>query len=309
MASTKAVKQRIKSVKNTAQITKAMEVVSATKMRRAQEFALRARPYAVASLELLFNLLERSNAVPDLLRPRAVKRTAILIIASDKGLAGAFNSNVIKKAEALIAQRQREEKKITVVTVGKRIKDYAERRGLDVGQHFWGFGDYSAPEDTSPVADFLIAGFLDASFDEVVAVYTHFRTTLQQETIVKKILPADAASLEVAIKSIVPEHGRFSDTRDPAPHEKYNFEYAFEPSAREILDVVIPQLIRIQMHHLLLESNASEHSARMVAMKSASDNAKDLIGTLTLAFNKARQASITQELTEITSGREALEGE
>ena len=309
MASTKAVKQRIKSVKNTAQITKAMEVVSATKMRKSQEFALRARPYAVASLELLFNLLERSPVLPDLLTPRVVEHTAILIIASDKGLAGAFNSNVVKKAEALIQQNQKDGKKTTVVTVGKKVKDYAERRGLDIAKSFWGFGDYSMPEETSPVADFLVNEFINKSFDEVVAVYTHFRTTLQQETVVKKILPADAASLEYAIKSIVPEHGRFSDTRDPAPHEKYNFEYGFEPSAKEILDVVIPQLIRIQMHHLLLESNASEHSARMVAMKSASDNAKDLIGTLTLAFNKARQASITQELTEITSGREALENE
>ena len=309
MASTKSVKQRIKSVKNTAQITKAMEVVSATKMRRSQEFALRARPYAVASLELLFNLLERSSSVPDLLAPRAVRNTLILVIASDKGLAGAFNSNIIKKAEALIQQGRNEGKHITFVTVGKKIRDHAERRDLAVAKSFWGFGDYSMPEETSPVADFLVNGFLDASFDEVIAVYTHFRTTLQQETIVKKILPADKESLAYAIKSIVPEHGRFSDTRDPEPHEKYNFEYAFEPSAKEILDIVIPQLLRIHMHHLLLESNASEHSARMVAMKSASDNAKDLIGTLTLAFNKARQASITQELTEITSGREALESE
>ena len=307
MPSTKAVKQRIKSVKNTAQITKAMEVVSATKMRRSQEFALRARPYAVASLELLFNLLERSNALPDLLAPRVVENTAILIIASDKGLAGAFNSNVIKKAEALIGQNQKHGEKITVVTVGKKVKDYAERRGLDVAKSFWGFGDYSMPEETSPVADFLINGFIDRSFDEVTAIYTHFRTTLQQDTIVKKILPADPESLEAAIKSIIPEYGRFSETRDPEPHERYNFEYAFEPSAKEILDVVIPQLIRIQMHHLLLESNASEHSSRMVAMKSASDNAGELIDRLSIAYNKARQSSITQELTEITAGREALE--
>ena len=309
MSATKSVKQRIKSVKNTAQITKAMEVVSATKMRRSQEFALRARPYAVASLELLLNLLKRSDVVPDLMRSREVKNTVFLIIASDKGLAGAFNSNVIKKVEMLIAQHEKDEKKITVVTVGKKIKEYAERRHFNISKSFWGFGDYSMPEETSPVADFLINGFINKSFDKVITIYTHFRTTLAQETVVKKILPADAVSLEYAIKSIIPEYGRFSDTRDPESHERFNFEYIFEPSAKEILDTVIPQLIRIQMHYLFLESNASEHSARMVAMKSASDNAKDLIGTFTLAYNKARQSSITQELTEITAGREALEGE
>ena len=307
MPSTKAVKQRIKSVKNTAQITKAMEVVSATKMRRSQEFALHARPYAVASLELLFNLLERSAMIPDLLQPRAVKNTAILIVASDKGLAGAFNSNIVKKTEALIAQKQKNNAQITCVTVGKKIKDYADRRNLDVAKSFSGFGDYTMPEDTLPVADFLINGFLNKSFDEVIAVYTHFRTTLQQETIIKKILPADKVSLEFAIKSIVPEYGRFSETRAREQYERYQFTYVFEPSAKEIMDAIVPQLLRIHVHHILLESNASEHSSRMVAMKSASDNAGELIDRLSIAYNKARQSSITQELTEITAGREALE--
>lgn len=309
MSSTKAVKQRIKSVKNTSQITKAMEVVSATKMRRSQEFALHARPYAVASLELLFNLLVRSNAMPDLLISRTVHHTAILMVTSDKGLAGAFNNNIIKKTESLIQQYQSEKKEVVVVTVGKKAKEYMDRRGVQSVQSFWGFGDYSTPDETMPVADFLISQFLQKSFDEAIAVYTHFRTTLQQEVVVKKILPADKDSLASAIKNIIPEYGKFSETSTLAPHERYNFEYKFEPSAKEIIDAIVPQLIRIQTHHLILESNASEHSSRMVAMKSASDNAKDLIGSLTLVFNKARQASITQELTEITAGREALEGE
>lgn len=309
MPSTKSVKQRIKSVKNTAQITKAMEVVSATKMRRSQEFAIRARPYAVASLDLLINLLDRTSNLPDLLTSREIKNSLILIVASDKGLAGAFNGNIIKKTESLIREKQENKINVSVVTVGKKVRDYAERRGLQLVNSFWGFGDYSMPHETVSVADYLIKGFLDNSFDEVIAVYTHFRTTLTQEAVVKKILPATKISLESAIKSIVPEHGRFSTTRDEAPRDRFNYEYKFEPSAKEIMDSLIPQLIRIHVHHLLLESNASEHSSRMVAMKNASDNAKDLIGSLTLAYNKARQASITQELTEITSGREALEGE
>lgn len=309
MPSTKSVKQRIRSVKNTAQITKAMEVVSATKMRRSQEFAIRARPYAVASLDLLINLLDRTPNLPDLLIPKEVKHTLILLVASDKGLAGAFNGNIIKKTEHLIREKQEEGIAISVVTVGKKVRDYAERKGLHLAKSFWGFGDYSMPHETVQVADYLIKGFLDGSYDEVIAVYTHFRTTLTQEAVAKKILPATKISLELAIKSIVPEHGRFSVIHDPATHERFNYEYIFEPLAKEILDSLIPQLIRIHVHHLVLESNASEHSSRMVAMKNASDNAKDLIGSLTLAYNKARQASITQELTEITSGREALESQ
>ena len=309
MPSTKFVKQRIRSVKNTAQITKAMEVVSATKMRRSQEFAIRARPYAVASLDLLINLLDRTPVLPDLFMPREVTHTMLLVVASDKGLAGAFNGNVVKKAEHLIQEKQEKEIRVSTVAVGKKARDYAERKKIHLTKSFSGFGDYTMPHETVPVADYLLNGFLDGSFDEVIAVYTHFRTTLQQEAVVKKILPATKASLESAIKSIIPEHGRFSTTRDVVAHERFNYEYKFEPSAKEILDALIPQLIRIHIHHLLLESNASEHSARMVAMKNASDNAKDLIGSLTLAFNKARQASITQELTEITSGREALEGQ
>ncbi len=308
MASTKSVKQRIKSVKNTAQITKAMEVVSATKMRRSQEFAIRARPFAVASLELLTNVLKRSNITPDLFMPRVVRNTAIVMIASDKGLAGAFNGNVIKKTEAVIFEKQKAGSKITFITVGKKAKEYADRRNMTVAKNFSGFGDYTTVEETLEVADSMIHGFLDGSFDEVIVVYTHFRTTLQQETIIKKILPATEASLADSIQHILPEYGKFSEKEKPLPHERYNYEYKFEPSAKDILDALIPQLIRIHIHHVLLESNASEHSARMVAMKSASDNAKDLIGTLTLAYNKARQASITQELTEITAGREALEG-
>ncbi|MEK7083035.1 MAG: ATP synthase F1 subunit gamma, partial [Patescibacteria group bacterium] len=226
-----------------------------------------------------------------------------------KGLAGAFNGNIIKKTESLIREKQEKGITVSMVTVGKKVRDYAERRGLNLVKTFWGFGDYTMPDETMPVADYCIKGFLDGSYDEVVAIYTHFRTTLQQEVVMKKILPVTKKGLEDVIKSIVPEYGRFSDTRDSAAHERFNYEYAFEPSAKEILDSLIPQLIRIHVHHLVLESNASEHSSRMVAMKNASDNAKDLIGTLTLAYNKARQASITQELTEITSGREALEGE
>lgn len=310
MASTKVIKQRIKSVKNTSQITKAMEVVSATKMRKSQEFTLRARPYAVASLEMLKNLLSRSPALPPLLQARPVKTSALLVVTSDKGLAGAFNANVLRKAEARIYARisaDKRGKNYVLITVGKKARDYFERRGVSIQQSFWGFGDYSTLEQTLPVAETILNGYLMGAFDEVEAVYASFRTTLFQEAVLKKILPVTREGIEEMAAGILPERGRFAVTSNQLPAARYTYEYKFEPSPEEILNELVPQLLRMHVHHIILESNASEHSARMVAMKNASDNAKDLIGELTLEYNKSRQAGITRELTEITAGKEALE--
>lgn len=309
MTSIKSIKQRIKSVKNTSQITKAMEVVSATKMRKAQEFAVRARPYAVASLELLQNLLSRTPALPPLLTARPVKASALLVVTSDKGLAGAFNANVLKKAEAWAEDKKRSGTSYSLVTVGKKAKDYFERRGHPIQDNFWGFGDYSMLGETLPVAQTILDGYLLGAFDEVEAVYTSFRTTLQQEAVLKKVLPVTKEGIGEMVKGILPERGRFAigvTTNYSLPTTNYRYEYKFEPSPAEILEVLIPQLLRMHVHHMILESNASEHSARMVAMKSASDNARELITDLTLEFNKARQAGITRELAEITAGAEAM---
>jgi F-type H+-transporting ATPase subunit gamma len=280
-----------------------MEIVSATKMRRAQTFALRARPCAVASLEILKNLLIRTPILPPLLQVREVRKSALLVVASDKGLAGAFNANILRKAESRARTGE-----TVLITVGKKAKNYFERRNFSIAKSFWGFGDYSTMQDTLPVADTIMADFLAGSFDEVEAVYTNFRTTLRQEAILKKILPISEQSIQEAVTSILPEYGKYAVFTE-AKHrpDNYHYEYKFEPSPEEILTALVPQLIRMHIHQLILESNASEHSARMVAMKSASDNAQELITDLTLVFNKARQAGITRELTEITAGREALE--
>jgi len=313
MPSIKSIKQRIRSVKNTAQITKAMEVVSATKMRRSQEFALKARPYAAASLELLQNLLSRTpeELMPPLLKTRPVQHSMLNIVTSDKGLAGAFNANVIKKAEAWIETKRATGASYSLVTVGKKAKEHFERRKIVPLKSFWKFGDYTTLEQTAPVAEIVLAGFLDRRWDEVWAAYANFRTTLLQEPVIKKILPATREGLEEAVRGILPERGRFAtqgSSKFQVPSSSYNYEYKFEPSPAEILEELVPQLIRMQIHHIILESNASEHSARMVAMKNASDNAEELTHDLTLEFNKARQAGITQELAEITAGREALKG-
>ncbi len=308
MPSTKAIKQRIRSVKNTSQITKAMEVVSATKMRRSQQFALVARPYAVASLEMMQNLLRRTPALPPILQEREIKNRALLVITSDKGLAGAFNANVLRKADAWIADAQKHGMPFSLIAVGKKAKEHCERRDSIPVKSFWKFGDYTDLSETLPIADLLLAGFENGRWDSMDAAYTHFRTTLLQETVLKKILPATEQGIEDAVRSILPERGRFANLQ-PTTYNlqpRYNYEYKFEPSPADILQELVPQLIKMHIHHIILESNASEHSARMVAMKSASDNARELIGDLTLQFNKARQANITRELVEITAGAEQI---
>lgn len=309
MPSTKVIKQRIRSTKSTAQITKAMEVVSATKMRKSQEFALRARPYALASLEMLKNLLARTPALPLLLQKREINNSALLVVTSDKGLAGAFNAGVLKKAENWIAQKKSAQNPFRLITVGKKARDYfLKQEKAAMLASFWGFGDYSGLGETQPVADIILREFLQNKFDETDAVYTNFRTTLLQETVVKKILPISKEGIEEVAREILPEQGKFAILpSEPHLQDIYSYEYKYEPSAEEILSELVPQLIRMYIHHIILESNASEHSARMVAMKNASDNAKELIGSLTLAYNKARQAQITGELIEITAGKEALE--
>lgn len=313
MPSTKSIKQRIRSVKNTSQITKAMEVVSATKMRKSQAFALAARPYATASLALLQNLLLRTPAglIPPLLTPRPVKHRVFNIITSDKGLAGAFNANVLKKAEVLIAEMKASGMPYTLITVGKKAKEYFERRGESILHAYAGYGDYTTTEQTREIADMLIAGFLDGSWDEAHAIYTNFRTTLSQETKIAKILPATPDGIADAVHAILPERGRYAESSSSTaynlqPTTSYQYEYLFEPSPAEILASLVPQLIRIHVHQIILESNASEHSARMVAMKNASDNARELMSALGLAYNKARQAGITRELIEVTAGSEAM---
>ncbi|MBI2121603.1 MAG: ATP synthase F1 subunit gamma [Candidatus Sungbacteria bacterium] len=310
MESVRDLKKRIRSVKNISQITKAMEAVSATKMRRSQQFAIGARPYAVAAFEMLENLLSRTPELPPLLLERPIKRSLLLVISSDKGLAGAFNSAILKKSEQWIERKKGAGADFSVMAVGKKARDKLKHRHVPMEQNFIGFGDYTELKDTLPIADLVLHGFLGGKWDEVIAVYTNFKSTLKQEAVIKKILPVTREGIEEMVASILPERGRYSTektTNYKLQTTNYRYEYKFEPSPAEILNVLVPQLLRVHIHHIILESNASEHSARMVAMKNASENAKELIGELSLAYNKSRQAGITRELTEITAGREALE--
>ncbi len=300
MQSARDIKRRIRSVENIAQITKAMEVVSMTKMRRSQQFALAARPYAQAALGMLHNIIDRTHGnLPIFMRDRVIKDSLLVIVTADKGLVGGFNDNVIAQAEMWLQEQK--EKGITphIITVGRKAREYCERRNIKIEKSFVGFGDYTAFADTKPIADRALKGFVKLHWDSVDIVYTHFRSTLKQETMRRKILPVKPESLNELIKEIIPDYKRYSSD--------YTDSYTFEPTPEIILHSLVTTILQIAFHHIMLESNASEHSARMVTMKSASDNAIELEGKLTLAMNKARQAGITAEISEIIAGAEALQ--
>lgn len=313
MDSLQATKSRLRAVRNIGQITKAMEVVSANKMRRAQEVALASRPYAITALEILGRVAANAPIPTTLMAPRPVAATAILVVSSDRGLAGAFNTAVFRKTEEFLANdaeyRSRPEHRYVFVTVGRKATAYGTKRRWDIAAKFEGFGDYARLEEVAPLADRLIAGFTSGSWDRVIAVSTHFRSTLRQDTIVRQILPTDMGKIRETVNELVPERGRYAELAENGGNGGRNgwpIDFIFEPTPAEALAALVPHLVAMQIYHLFLEANASEHSARRVAMKNASDNADDLSGKLVISYNKARQASITKELLEITATQSAL---
>ena len=313
MSSTQEIKRRIKAVTNTSQITRAMEMVSATKMRKSQEIALRSRPYAVEALRILAEVSHRTAYKPLLMRRRAVKKTAIVVIAADRGLAGSLNANVFRAFEQKVFSKIKNPASHVFLAVGKKAEEYLNRKNLPILQIFKEFGDYAAMEETRPLAELLTKGFLRKKWDKVIVVSTHFRTTLRQDVVVRQVLPISPLRIRETVRELVPEYGRFSELRRGETGEvpgapPYNFEYLIEPDPKTVLDALAPQLFQISIHDLVLEANASEHSARMVAMKNASENASELKDELTLEYNKSRQAAITRGISEIVAGAEALQG-
>jgi F-type H+-transporting ATPase subunit gamma len=311
MESGQNLKRRMKSVQNIGQITKAMELVEATKMRKSQELALNSRPYAYAALELLGILaaveVDMQDAqLPEILRERTIERTSFLLMTSDKGLAGSFNSSVFRKFEQYVKANHIDlnDSKYSFVAVGQKAKSYLEHRGLNVVASFSHLGDASAQEEADPISDFLITGYADHRFDEVISFSTNFVTALRQEVFVRQTLPISFEKIRESIEALIPEAGRFSQyiTSVNAFEEKKHDEYIIEPSSREVLELLAPKLLKIRVYHAILEANASEHSARRLAMKNASDNASDLSAKLTMVYNKSRQAAITAQIIEITSG-------
>jgi len=311
MESGQSLQRRIRSVKNIGQITKAMELVAATKMRRSQELALNSRPYAYAALELLGMLSKIENVpMPELLKARPIEKTAFLLMTSDKGLAGSFNGSVIRRFESYMRENQIDPRdpRYSFIAVGQKAKTYLERRGLNVIQAFVRVGDLMNIDESDPIADALIEGYLNHDFDSVMAFFTTFVTALRQDAVNREFLPINYEKIKESIEETIPRAGRYSEyAKSEAFLDGKETEFIIEPTPAEVLAELAPRLLKIRIYHMILEANASEHSARRVAMKNASDNASDLGDTLNVVYNKQRQAAITSQIIEVTSGAQALQ--
>jgi F-type H+-transporting ATPase subunit gamma len=305
--SLKEVKQKIKAVKKIAQVTKAMEAVSAVKMRRSQGTAIEARPYAMHALGLLQRLSARLElADHPLVKHREAEDNVLLIlITSDRGLAGALNSYILRAATRLIAERNWSKDQVKILAIGKKGYEHFLRRGYTVIDHIEKWGEGVAMGDPEKLARQIIKDYHHGVYDRVMLVYSNFQSTFLQEPVVRRVLPLSFAAVDELIEGIVPERGKYSELREGAM-EKVANEYVYEPDAEAVLFELFPYLIATMLYHAVLEANASEHSARMVAMKSASDRARDVTKELTLSYNKERQSSITAEISEITTGMEAM---
>lgn len=315
MDSLQGIKRRIRGISNINQITKAMELVAATKMRRSQEIALTSRPYAFAALDFLATLSQLDGVkLPAILEKRSIQKKLIVLVTSDKGLCGSFNSSIIREFERFLKKNSisLKDPDYYFIAIGQKAGQYLERRTGNLAGKFIRVGDYSTVEQAAPVAEKIVQGFLNKDWDEVVVFSTLFRSALKQDVAVRKILPVTFDNLKKDIQEIVPETGKFSDiareggTLIHSQKEEMK-EYIIEPSPEIILSELGAHLVLMEIYHLILEANASEHAARRVAMKNASDNAEDLAGELTLVYNKSRQASITKEIIEITAGAEAMD--
>lgn len=297
----KDIKAKIKSTERTHKVTRAMEAVSAVKMRKTQGSALLGRSYARAALSILARLSGSADVSRHpLAQVRAVEKVALVILTSDKGLAGALNSGVIKEAMKSLVTHPLEA--TTVFAYGKKGQEYFARRNYTIARAVENKGDDIVLAHMEELARELAEKFARGDFDEVRVVYSNFKSTFEQAPTVRTLLPLSLASIEQLVTDIVPAKGKFSELKKVESPSAYEVE----PSPEEVLNVLLPRLVAISLYHMLLEAKASEHSARMVAMKNASDKSEEVAHDLTRLYNKIRQAAITREVSEIVSGREAL---
>jgi F-type H+-transporting ATPase subunit gamma len=289
MPSLRDLRRRTRSVKNTQQITKAMKMVSAAKLRRSQDAILSARPFARKMLEVLNSLATRANPERHpLLRVREPRRVDVVIITADKGLCGSFNANILKTAEAFVKKLEAED--LGLQLVGKKSRDYFRRRAFRIRREFVdifrNLGYDTAGAIARPVIERYSNPDSAEGVDAVFLIYNEFKNVMQQDVVVERLLPLEKLHFE---------------------RREEELDYIYEPSPAAIYDAVIPRHVEYQLWRALLESAAAEHAARMTAMENATKNASELIEELTLTMNKARQASITKEILEVVSGAEAIQ--
>lgn len=286
MASLRDIKSRINSTKKTSQITKAMEMTSAAKWNRGVMNAKAFVPYMEKIQEVTASIAVGSKGMAHpMLQARPVKKTGYIVITSDRGLAGAYNSNVIRKVFQAIKSRHKSNDEFSIIAIGRVARDFFVKQGMNVALEIVGVSDQPSFSDIKDMTSSTVGMFSDGTFDELYIYYSHYLSAISQEVTEKKLLPlSDITTSSTKLTS-----------------------YEFEPSAEEILEVLLPQYAESLIYGALLDSKASEHAARMTAMRNATDNAKELIRNYTLIYNRARQAAITQEITEIVGGAAALE--
>ncbi len=284
MADIRLIRRRIRGIRGISKITRAMEMIATSKMRRAQERGLAGRPYSEKMQQVLADLAALSQA-GDLLHPllqrRPVANIAIVHITPDRGLCGGLNANLNRKAASFIMEQ---DVPVKVIAVGRKGRDFMGRHGRDIRAEFTQLGDKPSILDVLPIAHIVIDDYTNGVVDLVYLVYTKFVSTMAQRPILQQILPIEPA---------------------PIPRAQ-NVDYIYEPDPGVVLGELLPRFVEMQVYHALLESIASEQSARMVAMRNATDSANELVDELTLTYNKARQESITKELLDITGGAAAL---
>lgn len=333
MATLRDLRKRIKAVKNTQKITKAMKMVAASKLRRAQEAILQARPYAVRMDEVLQDIVDRADLTSHpLLAYRVPRKVLVVVLSSNRGLCGGFNSNISRAAERYIAENKDVYDQISVSTIGRKAKDHFRRKGIELAGTHEGIWDKLEYDAAAELAVSLAEQFQHAELDAVYLVYNEFKSAISQNVAIKQVLPirplegwredprvrvGELASVSGNPAAVAGQPSQDGATIKPTTEwnpseqlevEPVGYEHIYEPSQDDVLDVLLPNYLAVQIWRALLESNAAEHGARMSAMDAASRNAKELIEDLTLQANRERQAIITTELSEIVSGAESLAG-
>jgi len=302
MAKTKEISRRIKSVSNTKKITKAMEMVAASKMRKAVEAVLKTRTYANLSWEMVLRLAKISagnNEIghPLLTKKKEIKKAALILISSNRGLCGGFNAAVINRAKESLKKHNLE---TDIILVGKKGSIMAQQK-YNIAAEFPKSDLVLSAAETNPIARMAINDYLSGKYDKVMLVYTDFINGAKQIPRVKQLLPINIEFQDQYLGMAEKEE---KEKKHSQP-EECTYEYTFEPTPTEVLDRIVPRLIEVQLYQALLESNASEHSARMAAMHQATESASDMVNELTLFYNKARQSNITAEIAEISAGANA----
>lgn len=287
MPTLRDIKRRITAVKNTKQITKAMKMIATAKLRKSQSRMLKMRPYADKMNSVIASLSSERESQHPLIVPRQRKTVEIVVVTSDKGLCGAFNSNILKDAVNFISKHEKEGFNISISAIGKKASDYFKRRNIIMRKSWTGLSGEIVYSDINEISSDIIENYINEKIDEVFIIYNEFKTVMAQKVSIVKLLP-------------------MADIEASGEAEGLSASFIYEPSREEIFNQILPKNMEIQVYRAMLESQASEEAARMTAMGNATKNADEMIDKLTLQYNKARQASITKELMDIVGGVEAL---